>query len=76
MESAFRGVAVLKRVRLSEVGGKMDRLSPLATLRRGYALPQGADGIILRTVGAFSEGDRFDLRVSDGSVPCEVQGGS
>ena len=76
MESAIRGLAALKRARLSEVAGKMDVLSPLATLRRGYALPQGADGRILRTVGAFGEGDRFDLGVSDGSVPCEVQGGS
>ena len=76
MESATRGLAALKRARLSEVAGKMDVLSPLATLRRGYALPQGADGRILRTVDAFEEGDRFALRVSDGSVPCEVQGGS
>ena len=76
MESAIRGLAALKRARLSEVAGKMDVLSPLATLRRGYALPQGADGTILRTVAAFEEGDRFALRVSDGSVPCEVRGGA
>jgi exodeoxyribonuclease VII large subunit len=76
MESAIRGLAALKRARLAEVAGKMDVLSPLATLRRGYALPQGADGKILRTVGAFEEGDRFVLRVSDGSVPCEVRGGA
>ena len=76
MESAIRGLATLKRARLSEVAGKMDVLSPLATLRRGYALPQDADGRILRTVEAFAEGDRFALRVLDGSVPCEVQGES
>ena len=76
MESAIRGLATLKRARLTEVAGKMDVLSPLATLRRGYALPQDADGSILRTVEAFTEGDRFSLRVWDGSVPCEVQGGS
>jgi len=76
MESAIRGLATLKRARLSEVAGKMDVLSPLATLRRGYALPQDMNGRILRTVGAFEEGDRFSLRVSDGSVPCEVQGDS
>ncbi len=75
MEAAIRGLASLKRARLSEVAGKMDVLSPLATLRRGYALPQDASGRILRTVEAFEEGDRFSLRVSDGSVPCEVQGG-
>jgi exodeoxyribonuclease VII large subunit len=76
MESAIRGLATLKRARLSEVAGKMDVLSPLATLRRGYALPQDMNGRILRTVEAFEEGDRFALRVSDGSVPCEVKGGS
>ena len=75
MESAVRGLATLKRARLSEVAGKMDVLSPLATLRRGYALPQGGDGRILRTVAAFEQGDRFVLRVSDGSVPCEVRDG-
>ena len=76
MEAAMRGLATLKRARLSEVAGKMDVLSPLATLRRGYALPQDAEGRILRTVGAFAEGDHFALRISDGTVPCEVQGGS
>ena len=76
MESAVRGIATLKRARLTEVAGKMDVLSPLATLGRGYALPQDASGRILRTVEAFEKGDRFSLRVSDGSVPCEVRGGS
>ena len=76
MESAIRGLATLKRARLSEVAAKMDVLSPLATLRRGYALPQDAAGRILRTVEAFEVGDRFSLRVSDGTVPCEVRGGA
>jgi len=75
MESAIRRLAMLKRARLTEVAGKMDVLSPLATLRRGYALPQDAEGRILRTAGAFAEGHHFVLRVSDGSVPCEVRGG-
>ena len=76
MESAVRGIATLKKARLTEVAGKMDVLSPLATLGRGYALPQDVSGRILRTVEAFEKGDRFSLRVSDGSVPCEVRGGS
>ncbi len=76
MDSAIRGLWTLKRARLTEVAGKMDVLSPLATLGRGYALPQDVNGRILRTVEAFEVGDRFSLRVSDGSVPCEVRGGS
>ena len=76
MESAIRGLLAFKGARLSEVTGKMDILSPLATLGRGYALPQDASGRILRSVEAFEEGARFSLRVSDGSVACEVQAGS
>ena len=75
MDSAIRGLWTLKRARLTEVAGKMDVLSPLATLGRGYALPQDVNGRILRTVEAFEVGGRFSLRVSDGSVPCEVRGG-
>ena len=76
MESAIHRLGSLKRALLSEVAGKMDVLSPLATLRRGYALPQDVDGRILRSVAEFEEGDLISLRVSDGSVPCEVRGGS
>ncbi len=76
MEAAIRVLATVNRARLSEVAAKMDVLSPLATLGRGYALPQDANGRILRTVEAFGEGDRFSLRVSNGVVPCEVQGES
>ena len=76
MERAVRKLATRNRARLSELAGKMDVLSPLATLSRGYALPQGADGSILRSVEAFEEGARFSLQVSDGAVPCEVRGES
>ncbi len=73
METAIQKLSASKRTRLSEVAGKMDVLSPLATLHRGYALPQDPGGRILRTASAFRGGDRFDLRVTDGSVPCEVR---
>jgi exodeoxyribonuclease VII large subunit len=76
MERAIRKLATRNRARLSELAGKMDVLSPLATLSRGYALPQSADGSILRSVEAFEEGVRFSLQVSDGAVPCEVRGES
>jgi exodeoxyribonuclease VII large subunit len=73
MESAIQRLSTSKRARLSEIAGKMNVLSPLATLHRGYALPQDDQGKILRRVQAFEAGDQFDLRVTDGSVPCEVR---
>ena len=72
MEMAVRRMISLKRTRLSECAGKMDVLSPLGTLARGYALPVDEVGHVLRTSAELEPGLRFSLRVSDGSVPCEA----
>ena len=72
MEAAIRGVVSLRRTRLSEAAGKMDVLSPLGTLARGYALPMNEVGRVIRTAAELGPGLRFSLRVSDGTVPCEA----
>lgn len=54
-------------LRLAE---RLDVLSPLHTLRRGYAVPLASDGRVLRTTGMFEQGGAFRLRVSDGTVHC------
>ena len=56
--------------RLSEAAAALDALSPLSTLARGYAVPLGRDGKLLRRVGDFPRGRDFRLRVVDGYVPC------
>ncbi|HEX7091384.1 MAG TPA: exodeoxyribonuclease VII large subunit [Longimicrobiales bacterium] len=58
--------------RLEAAAGKLDALSPLAALRRGYAVPLGADGRILRTTRQFRPGAPVRLRVVDGRVDCTV----
>ena len=72
MEMAVRKMVSLKRTRLSEGAGKMDVVSPLGTLARGYALPLDEAGRVLRSSADLEPGLRFSLRVSDGSVPCEA----
>ncbi len=72
MDAAIRSVVSLKRARMTETAGKMDVLSPLGTLARGYALPSDEAGRVLRTAADLEPGLRFSLRVSDGSVPCEA----
>jgi exodeoxyribonuclease VII large subunit len=59
--------------RLEAAAGKIDALSPLATLRRGYAVPLGAEDRVLRTTGEVRAAGRFDLRLADGRVSCEVE---
>ena len=60
--------------RLSFVATRLDGLSPLATLSRGYAVPLGDDGTVLRRRNMFEVGENFDLRVVDATIQCAVRG--
>ncbi len=53
------------RSRLGEIGGRLDSLSPLAVLARGYGLVRRArdDGIV-REVGDVAVGERLAIRVA------------
>ncbi|MFQ5747090.1 MAG: exodeoxyribonuclease VII large subunit [Gemmatimonadota bacterium] len=59
--------------RLGQLGGRLEALSPLGTLRRGYAVPLDGSGRVLRGLEAFEKGVRFDLRVVDGLVECRTE---
>jgi exodeoxyribonuclease VII large subunit len=62
-----------RRERAGRIAEKLDALSPLAALRRGFAVPLDAQGRVLRTLADFRPQARFDLRVHDGAVPCRVE---
>ena len=71
----LRNVRYAKRdreQRLRASAGKLEALSPLAALQRGYSVALTDTGHVLRSVSEFTPGRRFALRVSDGSVDCSV----
>ena len=72
LQIGLRGVLDLRRQRLMGAEGKLDALSPLATLKRGYSVGRTGDGQVLRSVRDFVKGDRCMLRVSDGEVIAET----
>jgi exodeoxyribonuclease VII large subunit len=49
-------------------------LSPLATLQRGYAVVQGADGSVLASTARVTSGDALRIRVADGRVLATATG--
>ena len=63
-----------RRASMQSIAGRLNALSPLSTLARGYAVARGADGTTLASVDAFREGAAFDLMVRDGVVPARVAG--
>jgi len=53
---------------LSALAGRLNALSPLATLQRGYSVARRADGGTLGSVARFTRGLPFTLRLRDGEV--------
>lgn len=61
--------------RVAAAAAGLDALSPLAVLSRGYAIPRGTDGRVLRRRTDFLPGAPFTLRISDGEVPARTAEG-
>ena len=57
-----------RQTSLAALAGRLNALSPLATLERGYAAARGIDGTTLTSVSQFDEGADFTLRLRDGEV--------
>ena len=58
--------------RLSACAAKLDALSPLKVLSRGYAIGYAPDGSVLTSVHGARPGDEVRLRLSDGTLSCRV----
>lgn len=63
-----------RKTAMQSIAGRLNALSPLATLSRGFAVARGEDGRTLSSVEAFANGQAFDLIVRDGTVSARVVG--
>jgi exodeoxyribonuclease VII large subunit len=68
MRAASQRAIQTRRVDMSSVAGRLNALSPLATLSRGYSIARDADGRTLSVVADFSPALDFDLVLKDGSI--------
>lgn len=62
-----------RRQQLVRLSAQLDALSPLRVLQRGYAVPAGPDGRVLKHRAEFVPGEPFTLRVADGTVAARVE---
>ncbi len=67
-ENATKGVLGEKQQLLSIVSSKLDALSPLGTLSRGYAVAKDAMGAVVKSTKQVKSGDSMTVRVSDGEI--------
>ncbi len=74
MVSAQERNVNLKRQRFVGLTAKLDAMSPLKVLTRGYAMTQTDDGNLLRSVKQTRIGDSIHVSLSDGSISATVSG--
>lgn len=74
---AIQHQIAVRRERLAGLAGRLEGISPLATLERGYAIVQrAADGLIVRSPDQVSPGDALRVRVRDGEFGAVVGAGT
>jgi exodeoxyribonuclease VII large subunit len=77
MAAATTGVRhglVLRHERLTGLSSRLESLSPVATLVRGYAIVrQDETGVLVNSVTRASAGDLLSVRVADGAFGARVE---
>ena len=58
--------------RFAHLAAKLDAMSPLKVLGRGYAMAQLEDGTVLRSAQQAEIGDRVQVRLGEGTLSCTV----
>jgi len=70
---ASERVVVGKRAVIGTSAARLNALSPLATLSRGYAVARDSEGGALTSVQQFRRGLEFELLLHDGSIGAETK---
>ena len=72
-EKAFMLMLSQKRESFSKACAKLDAMSPLSVLSRGYSVAENKSGKVVKTAKDLCSGDDFTLRLSDGKLDCCVK---
>ena len=72
--SAWDNAMERRRSKLANITGKIDALSPLAVLTRGYSAAFDESGKPISKASTLPRGKRFTLRLSDGTVSAVSEG--
>jgi len=71
---AIEGHGQRNRERLTSLAARLESLSPLAVLARGYSLTQSADdGPLIRNAAELTVGDQIQTRVARGTLLSRVE---
>ncbi len=73
MTGAMNRILEQKKQGLGVAASKLDGLSPLGALSRGFSVAKGADGAVIDSVSHVEVGDSMTVMVKDGRIVATVQ---
>ena len=71
-ENAAQVLLTKKRQQFLLNTSKLDTLSPLNVMNRGFAAVKSLDGELIKSVKQLQSGDKIDVVLADGSVRAEI----
>ncbi len=74
IENSFNLKLLDNKKVFGELCAKLNTLSPLSVMARGYVIAEDNDGSIIKSAKQLKQDTEFDLRLSDGKRKCRVIG--
>ena len=72
-ENAYKNILKEKEQALKLNASKLDGLSPLSALSRGFSVTKDEGGRVVKSVGQVKKGDKISVVVSDGEIKASVE---
>ena len=72
LEAAHNRALESKQRRFVELTAKLDAMSPLKVLTRGYSMAQDERGTVIKSAAQVASGDHITLTVTDGKIHATV----
>ena len=73
LHQAWRRRAEMAKASIALAAGRLESLSPLNVLARGYSLTRNEQGRLVRSIGDVKVGDAIEVTVSDGRIRADVR---
>jgi exodeoxyribonuclease VII large subunit len=72
VSQSIKSIIKASDTRLKSAAGRLNSLSPLAVLGRGYCVMSDESGATVKSVNSVNIGDRVSVRLVDGTVGAEI----
>lgn len=73
LDHMMQQLLVKAQGQLAIAQARLESMSPLATLDRGYAIVRDHTGQVIRSVTVVASGDKLNIQVSDGEIPVTAE---